>query len=80
MEWTLDPATTRYTIAYGLCAATVWLSTRHGYAATVTHRGLATAQYGFTSLENAQAWSLTNLAELRVTGKCASVTVPSDDD
>ncbi len=79
MEWTLDPATTRYTIAYGLCAATIWLSTRHGYAATVTHRGMSTAQYGFTTLEDAQAWCLTQLAELRVTGKCASVTQPTDD-
>jgi len=80
MEWTTDPATSRYTIAYGLCAATVWLSTRHGYAATVTHRGLATAQYGFITLEDVQAWSLTKLAELRANGKCASVTVPFDDD
>ncbi len=79
MEWTTDPATSRYTIAYGLCAATVWLSTRHGYAATVTHRGLATAQYGFTTLEDAQAWCLTQLAGLRVAGKCASVTQPTDD-
>ena len=79
MEWTLDPATTRYTIAYGLCAATVWLSTRHGYAVKVGYGSMATAQYGFTTLEAAQAWCLTQLAGLRVAGKCASVTQPTDD-
>ena len=79
MEWTLDPATTRYTIAYGLCAATVWLSTRHGYAVKVGYGSMATAQYGFTTLEDAQAWCLTQLAEVRVTGKCASVAAPPHD-
>ena len=79
MEWILDQGTTRYTIAYGACAATVWDAGRHGYAATVTHRGMATAQYGFATLEDAQAWSLTQMAELRVAGKCASVTPPADD-
>ena len=79
MEWTLDLATTRYTIAYGLCAATVWLSTRHGYAVKVGYGSMSTAQYGFTTLEDAQAWCLTKLAELRANGKCASVTQPTDD-
>ena len=80
MEWTLDPATTRYTLAYGTCAATVWDAGRHGYAVKVGYGSMATAQYGFTTLEDAQAWSLTKLAELRANGKCASVTVPFDDD
>ena len=80
MEWTIDPITERPTLATGACTATVWNSGRHGYAATITHRGMATAQYGFTTLEDAQAWSLTKLAELRANGKCASVTVPFDDD
>ncbi len=79
MEWTIDPITERPTLAIGTCAATVWDSGRHGYAATVTHRGMATALYGFATLEDAQAWSLTQMAELRVAGKCASVTQPADD-
>ncbi len=79
MEWTIDAVTKRPRLATGTCTATVWNSGRHGYAATVTHRGMATAQYGFATLEDAQAWSLTQLAGLRVAGKCASVTQPADD-
>jgi hypothetical protein len=79
MEWILDQGTTRYTIAYGACAATVWDAGRHGYAVKVGYGSMATAQYGFTTLEDAQAWSLTKLAELRANGKCASVTQASDE-
>jgi hypothetical protein len=79
MEWTIDPVTERPSLATGTCTATVWNSGRHGYAATVTHRGMATAQYGFTTLDEAQAWCLTQLAGLRVAGKCASVAAPSND-
>ena len=77
MEWTIEP-TGRSTLAMGRCSASVWLAGKHGYAATVMHRGIATAQYGFDTLEAAQAWCLTQLAELRVAGKCASVAVPSE--
>ena len=80
MEWTRDPITERPTLATGACTATVWNSGRHGYAATITHRGMATAQYGFATLEDAQGWCLTELAKLRVVGKCARVTQPVDDD
>src|SRR3712207_296548 len=80
MEWILDPPTALYTLTMGTCAATVWLSTRHGYAAKVVHRGMATAQYGFETLENAQAWCLTKLAELRVAGRCGSNDGASDTD
>jgi hypothetical protein len=80
MEWTIDPITERPTLATGACTATVWNSGRHGYAATITHRGMATAKYGFDTLEAAQAWCLTQLAGLRVSGKCTSVTLPTDDD
>ena len=79
MKWTVDPATTRYTVAYGIYAATVWNSDRHGFAATLTYRGMVTAQYGFATLEDAQAWCLTNLAELRVSGKCERSITNADD-
>jgi hypothetical protein len=79
MEWTIDAVTKRPSLATGTCTATVWNSGRHGYAASVTHRGMATAQYGFTTIEGAQAWCLTQLAGLRVAGKCASVTQLTDD-
>ena len=73
MECTIEP-TGRYTLAMGSCVATVWDTSRHGFAATLGYRGIATAQYGFATLETAQAWCLTQLAELRVAGKCASAT------
>ena len=41
---------------------------------------MATAQYGFATLDNAQAWCLTQLAELRVAGKCGSALVLLNDD
>ncbi len=80
MEWILDPTTALYSLTMGRCAATVWLSTRHGFAAKVAYRGISTAQYGFANLESAQAWCLTQLAELRVAGKCASAQALPDDD
>ena len=80
MEWTKDPAVEAYSLAMGTCAATVWNAGRHGYAAKITYRGMATAQYGFATLENAQAWCLTQLAELRVAGKCASTQTLPDTD
>ncbi len=80
MEWTIDPITERPTLATGACTATVWDAGRHGYAVKVGYGSMATAQYGFTTLEDAQAWSLTKLAELRANGKCASILQPSHDE
>jgi len=79
MEWTIHPITECPTLAMGTCAATIWNSGRHGYAATITHRGMATAQYGFATLEDAQAWCLTQLAGLRVAGKCERSITNADD-
>ena len=79
MEWTIDPITERPSLAMGTCVATVWDAGRHGYAVKVGYGSMATAQYGFTTLEDAQAWSLTKLAELRATGKCTSVAQPASE-
>ena len=62
----------------GTCAATVWNSDRHGFAATLGYRGMSTATYGFDTIENAQAWCVTQLAELRVSGKCGNEKQASD--
>ena len=81
MEWAAaDQDTNRYTLTAGPCAATVWNSGRHGYAAKVIYGSMTTAQYGFTTLENAQAWCLTELAALRAAGRCASAVVAPDND
>ncbi len=79
MEWTSDQDTERYILTAGSCTATVWNSGRHGYAAKVMYGSMTTAQYGFTTLESAQAWCLTELAQLRASGRCASVTVAPHD-
>ncbi len=81
MEWTADPTTERYTLAAGPCMATVWNSGRHGYAAKVMYGSMTTAQYGFTTLESAQAWCLTELAELRAAGRCvvSAAAIPDDN-
>ena len=78
MEWTIDPITERPTLATGVCTATVWQSGDDAYVATVANSGMVTVQSGFSTLEDAQAWCLTQLAGLRVAGKCASVTQPTD--
>jgi hypothetical protein len=73
MEWITDPVgniTERYILAAGACQATVWDSGRHDHAAKVSVNGMTTVQYGFTTLEAAQAWCLTERAELRAAGKC----------
>ncbi len=80
MEWTRDRDSGRYTLMMGTCTATVWNSGRHGYAAKVTYATIGTAQYGFETVENAQAWCLTKLVELRVSGKSGSVSQPAEDD
>ncbi len=80
MEWMADPTTERYTLTAGPCTAIVWNSGRHGYAAKVAYGSMTTAQYGFTTLENAQAWCLTELAQLRAAGRCVSAAVVSDND
>ncbi len=78
MEWTIDPITERPTLATGACTATIWNAGHRDYAATVTDNSMVTAQQGFATLEDAQAWCLTKLAELRIAGKCESVPVPSE--
>jgi hypothetical protein len=78
MEWTADPTTERYTLAADTCSATVWNSGRHGYAAKISYGSMTTAQYGFTTLENAQAWCLTGLAAMRAAGRCGSAAVTPD--
>lgn len=76
MEWTIDPAPPvieRYTLTAGRCSATTWNAGKHGYAAKVGYGSMTTAHYGFPTLEDAQAWCLSELAELRATGRCESV-------
>ena len=80
MEWTADQDTERYILTAGPCRATVWNAGRHGYAAKVMYGSMTTAQYGFTTLESAQAWCLTELAELRAAGRCVSAAAIPDDD
>ena len=80
MEWTTDHDTDRYTLTAGPCTATIWNSGRHGYATKVMYRSMTTAQYGFTTLESAQAWCLTELAELRAAGRCVSAAAIPDDN
>jgi hypothetical protein len=80
MEWTTDHDTERYILTAGPCTATVWNSGRHGYAAKVMYGSMTTAQYGFTTLENAQAWCLSELASLRAAGRCGSAAVAPDHD
>ncbi len=70
MEWIKDATSERYTLAAGRCQATVWNTERHGYGAVIKHAGTSTAQYGYATLEAAQAWCLTQLAELRAQGRC----------
>jgi hypothetical protein len=82
MEWITDPsppATERYSLTAGRCSATVWNAGRHGFAAKVGYGSMATAHYGFNTLESAQAWCLTELAELRASGRCERVTITADD-
>lgn len=81
MEWTTDPAgkvTERYTLTAGSCSATAWNTGKHGYAAKIGYRSMTTAHFGFNTLEDAQAWCLTELAQLRASGRCESVAVGSD--
>ncbi len=78
MEWTIDPITERPTLATGACTATIWNAGHGDYAATVTDNGMVTARQGFATLEDAQAWCLTQLADLRVAGKCENVTTAAD--
>ncbi len=80
MEWALDQDTERYILTAGPCMATVWNSGRHGYAAKVIYGSMTTAQYGFTTIESAQAWCLTELAEQRAAGRCVSAAAIPDDD
>ena len=80
MEWTAEQDTERYILTAGPCTATIWNSGRHGYAAKVMYRSMTTAQYGFTTLESAQAWCLTELAEQRAAGRCGSAAVAPDHD
>jgi hypothetical protein len=82
MEWMTDPAgkvIERYSLTAGRCSATAWNAGRHGYAAKVGYGGMTTAHYGFNTLEDAQAWCLMELAELRATGRCESTAIVSND-
>ena len=65
MDWTPEPSSDRLSLTMGTCVATAWPSIRHGYAAKVMFRGMATAQYGFTTLEDAQAWCLATIKDVR---------------
>lgn len=82
MEWITDPAppvTERYSLTAGRCSATAWNAGKHGYAAKVGFGSMNTAHYGFDTLEDAQAWCLNELAELRTSGRCESITVASNE-
>ena len=80
MEWTAEQDTERYILTAGPCTAAIWNSGRHGYAAKVMYGRMTTAQYGFTTLESAQAWCLTELAEMRAAGRCGSAAAAPDHD
>ncbi len=79
MEWTIDPDTERPTLATGGCTATIWNAGHGTYAATVTDNSTVTSRRGFATLEEAQAWCLTKMAELRVSGRRGTVTQPTDE-
>jgi hypothetical protein len=67
MEWQQSEG--KYTLQRGTCEATVWHMANHGYGAMVKHAGVQSATYGYETLESAQAWCITRLAELRRSGE-----------
>ena len=69
VEWTKGDGE-RYTLRTGTCEAVVWNAGQYGYGAMFKHAGTSTAQYGFDTLETAQAWCLAELAKLRAAGRC----------
>ena len=77
MEWTNGDGE-RYTLVAGRCQAVVWSTAQYGYGAMVKYAGISDAQYGFATLDAAQAWCLTQLAGLRAAGRCGDVTGVQD--
>lgn len=60
----------RYTLRRGTCEATVWRTQEHGYGAMLSRAGMQLATYGYSTLEDAQAWCLMELARMRQAGEC----------
>ncbi len=71
MEWIKGDGE-RYTLTAGTCEAVVWHAGEYGYGAMFKYAGTSTAQYGFDTLDAAQAWCLAELAKLRAAGRCGA--------
>ncbi len=70
MEWQYNPATYEYTVIRGACRATVWLTLAGAWAALVTSPDREEGRDQFPTREEAQAWAVAHLADLRATGQC----------
>jgi hypothetical protein len=71
-QWTKYPDDDRHTLTTGGAEATAWKTPVHGWGASVRYRGMVSATYDQASLEDAQAWCLRELVNLRIGGKSAA--------
>ena len=72
MEWHYNAATYEYTASRGACRATVWLTLAGSWAALVTSPDREEGRDQLPTLEAAQTWAETHLADLTTAGHCAA--------
>ena len=70
MEWTYSPVTQVYTLIGGVCHVVTHHMVHDGWAASITGPNIIEGPTHFHTLEAAQAWAVTRLAELHAQGKC----------
>ena len=70
MEWYYNAATYEYTVIHGACRATVWRTRAGSWAALVTSPDREEGRDQLATLEEAQAWAMTHLADLTTAGHC----------
>ncbi len=70
MEWKTDPTGQQHVLTMGGCEGVILQDTARIWVAQATQRGVVTDHDNFQTLEDAQAWCLTRLAEYAADGKC----------
>ena len=72
MEWKKDPADDQHTLTMGDCEGVILRTTATTWLAQIAQSGVVTDHDNLQTLEDAQAWCLTRLAEYAADGKCTS--------
>ena len=72
MEWHYNEATGEYTVMRGACRATVWHTVAGTWAALIAGVHREEGRDQVPTLEAAQAWAVTHLADLTTKGHCGA--------